>query len=225
MVAGERLQLGDDLRVVAESELTVEELLERGQPQLLEVSRRPLRELLPEEVGECGTAPQFQCRAVGAACGCVVTGGDGTACRPDEPLELLGVDLGWLDAQDVAAPTGHEAGAGLLDARARQRLTHMGDVALDGGGRRGRGAIRPEGLDERVDRYDAVRAEHQDRERGPLLLASNRHPGVSADDLERTEYSELEAGSRSEAGISAGHDSHAAEALPTLASFERSSVP
>ena len=89
VLAGERLQLADQLGVHAELELRLDPVLERRQPQLLQPPRLGLRERLEREVGERCTAPQLRApRAARAA-----RSRAGSLARPPaEPLEAPRVD-------------------------------------------------------------------------------------------------------------------------------------
>ena len=61
MLCDEPLQLTDGLRVAGEREASLDELLEAGEPQLLQTCDLGLRELLVCEIGEWWASPQREC--------------------------------------------------------------------------------------------------------------------------------------------------------------------
>ena len=100
----ERLELGDELRALAELEVGVDPLLERLEPQLLEPADLALGERLEGEVGERRATPERQRLAK-------LRGSLGRVRAPrlgDEPLEPAEVEAVGVDLQDVARRPRHE---------------------------------------------------------------------------------------------------------------------
>ena len=73
-----------------------------------------------------------------------------------------------------------------------ERLAELRDVVLECVLRRRRRLARPELLDQRIGRDDLVAVEHEQRQQGPVHLAREGNRLAVADDLERTEDTELQ---------------------------------
>ena len=96
--AQERLRLGDDLPVMLERQLGVEQLLDRGEAQLLQPAGVVLRERLELRVGERASAPQLQRLPERAR----PLGRPGCACIARQPFEPTEVEAFGVDGQHVA---------------------------------------------------------------------------------------------------------------------------
>ena len=182
----ERFQLRDDGAVPAECELGVEPLLERAQPQFLETGDLGLGEVVVGEVGEGLAAPELECLPDRGLRAGRISAGEPFSSLLQQRSEAIAVELTRLDDQEVAVP------ARLQALPLAERPTHARDLrldALDGAGRR---LVRPERLDEAVDRDDLVRMEQEHRNEEALLAAAEVDDcAVVTVHLERAEYPEF----------------------------------
>jgi hypothetical protein len=99
----ERLQLGDEARVPALLELAVDPRLDSGQAQSLEAFDLGLRERLVRQLRKRGPAPERE-----------GFGELGQVPGRDGVLEVLAVELAFLDPEHVAGWAGLEPVAELL---------------------------------------------------------------------------------------------------------------
>ena len=169
-----------------ECELRVQTLLERGQQHLLQPSAREFGEWLALEICKRGSAPEGQCVPL------QVEGHLGLAaskCLPGLPgqtLEPPQVELLPREMEHVSRCSG-------LEPRlVPERSAELGDVAVHLRRRRDRRAARVQLVGEPVERDDPVRAQEQDRQRRPLLRATETNRSVGSGDLERPQDPELE---------------------------------
>ncbi len=146
MLADERLELSDELRMPTKCEIGVEAPLERRQVQLLESPDFRLRERLIGEIGERGTAPERERLAERVP----------TALL-GEALEALEIELARLDPDQVPRRLGD-------DAVGTEQLAQLRDVVLEGIGGRLRRPVALEVVDPPVGRDDLVRAGEKDRQ-------------------------------------------------------------
>ncbi len=163
-----------------ECELGLDPVLRGRRAQLLEPRRRGARKRRVAEVGkgapppELGRVPELLRRLRRHTTGEV---------RPsvlDHALEPLGIQLLWLDAEQVARAAG--------DEQARlQELSQLRDAVLDNLRRRRRRIALPQLVDEAVARDDLVRVQEEDRQQLSLTRAPQRYLPPSRADLERTE--------------------------------------
>ena len=167
----ERLELGDERRVAAECELGVDALLDRAEPHFFESLHLNARERLEFEVGKRAAVPQPLGTAQELCRSTRIAGGQRLACRRDQLLEELDVELVWLDPQEVSRCPGHEP---RLVSHRGQHLAQARDVVSQrviGGVH---ALLREEFCDEPVARDNAVRAQEQQREERPLLRPAGR---------------------------------------------------
>ena len=184
MFESERFELRGQLGVLAERELGLDPVLERGQAQLLEPHdfgfgkrlERQIRQRPAPPERECGGEPLSGIR-------CVAVGERGT------PLVDQALEAHEVDALEFALK--------LVSGRARddhsltERLAEVRDVDLErvcGARRRG---LAPDALDQRVRRDRLVRAEQEHREHRSLLCATEIDALLAAPSLERPEEAKL----------------------------------
>jgi hypothetical protein len=140
MLRGEALELADHLDVPPQGELGIDQVLERGEPKLLQAPDVFLQEGLEAEVGQRPPPPEGERDAKGAG------GALGIALPRQGPrfghpaLESIEVELSILEAQLIAGGSGGEdvtAAAGTqrleqgLSASERRDLLSLLHHALD----------------------------------------------------------------------------------------------
>jgi hypothetical protein len=158
-----------------------------SEPQLFEPLALDLHEALVGEVGEGRAAPERRRLPESRGRGRGVSGGASSASRIDELRAPDGIDVPWLDGEDVAAGPGLEPGGLGAEDLAQVRDVHP---EASGGGLHRRG--RPHLLDQPLGGDDLVGVEEQQRERRPLLAATEGHqPAVDAG-LQRTEHPDVQ---------------------------------
>ena len=119
MLGDQRVDLSDDLGIAAESELGVDQLLDRADPQLAQPRGLALGERLVGEIAEHGPPPQRQRtlerrgRALGPARRKLGPALD------DEPFEAVGVEALAIQPQLIAVVTRHDVGARAVAVRQR----------------------------------------------------------------------------------------------------------
>ena len=175
VLGGERLELADELGVLARCEIGVDPLLQRAEAQLLELRRVRLRERLVGEVGQRRPAPQRERLAQPGGRG----GGIGVGRLRDQRLKASQVELGRLDVERVAGRAGHQPAVAEL-------LAHARDVDLDALRHRGGRRVTPHLVHEALGRHDVVGVQEQHRQHGALLAPPERERAVAVvDDLQR----------------------------------------
>ena len=164
MLGDRRLQLGDELGVVAQLELGVDEIRLGGRAQLLQPRHLEPGEGLVSEVGERRAAPEpdglAQLRRTDVR---VLSPSVG-----DEPLEATEVRLLGRCFEHVAGLAGDD------HVRA-ERLAELRDVVLKRVLGRRRRLSGPELLDQLIGGNDLARPQQQQGEQRALLLARQRH--------------------------------------------------
>ena len=103
MLSHEPLELRDELVVTPESQIGLDALLDRREPQLLQPRRPVLGESLVREVAERRAAPQRERRSQELGCRRRVIVVERSATLVDEPLEAQGVDALGVDRERVSA--------------------------------------------------------------------------------------------------------------------------
>jgi hypothetical protein len=143
-------QFGDQLAAVAEADLRIEPILQRGQAQPLEPGDRRVerRALLQVDALHDRAAPQGKGLAQQPYPPRIGVG----ASQADEALEPHSVDGVGLHRQPVAVRLP-------LDHPVRQRLAQSGNQALQGIRRLRRRALTPDPVDERRLRDNVTRLE------------------------------------------------------------------
>ena len=185
VLADERLELADHLRVASECEVGVDPILERGEPQLLEAGDGGLGERLEREVAERRTAPQRQRASQPRRPGLRVARSEGAAPLRRQDLEAVEVDLLGLGQQAVPRPLRHDH-PGVAECLAELRHVHLDAVRG-----RARRLAAPELVDQAVDGDRLVRVQEEDREQRTLLRSPEWEELVPFAGLERSEDAEL----------------------------------
>ena len=189
MLADQRLQRPDDVRVAAEGEPRLDELLVRRDPQLVEPGDGGLRERLVREVGERGAAPEDEGALERGGRGRRMAGGELPAALLEEILEAAGVELLGRERQDVPVLPGGQRGPAVREGLAQARDLH---VERARGGRRR--ALAPQRVHDPVGGQHLVRMQEQQREQRPAAAAAERDDPSLVEHLERAEDAELHAG-------------------------------
>src|SRR6266508_3089748 len=177
----ERFQLREDGVVPAECELGVESLLEGAQPQLGEAGDLRLSEVVVCEVGQGLPAPELERLVDRGLCSARIAGGEPSARLVEQISKPAAVEFALLDDQEIAVS------ACLQELRLSECPAYTRNLcleALDGGGRR---TVRPERVDEAIDRDDLIRVKQQEGDEEALLPPAEVDCAVVAAHLERAE--------------------------------------
>jgi hypothetical protein len=160
--------------MAARRQVALDRALGGGQVQLLEAADLAGRERLVGYIGKRRPAPQRE-RLARHVVG-------------DERGEAHRVDVTVAEAQLVPAPAGDDLRA---VAAGRQRLANLRDVELHHLGRRGRGILAPERLDESIARHRRALVQGQHGQQRPRLALADGHRTAVGRDLHRTEDADL----------------------------------
>lgn len=184
MLAHERVELADQLRVPTEREIGVDSILERRETLLLEPGRLALRKRLVREVSQRGPAPQRQRLPQPIPRELCITRPQRIAPLGHERLEPVHVELAVFSLEHIAAAPGYEHAI-------TQGLTQVRDVHLHGLRRtRGR-AFPPQLVDHAIGRDDLPAMQQQCRQHSPLLRTAEHQRPIRVDHLQRPKDSEL----------------------------------
>ena len=180
ILARQRLELADQLRVPSQRQVGVDALLQRGEPPLLQTRRLPLGEGCVGDVRKCRPVPERQRIAQGRRRG----RGLGTAGPLDELDEALQIELAGLHADQVArAPGDHPVGP--------ERLAQGVHADLQGVRGRGWQGYAPEAVDQPIPGHEPVSGEQQHCQHRALAWAAERQPSaVSSSGLDWPEDGE-----------------------------------
>src|ERR687898_1021099 len=185
VLAHQRFELADQRRVLAEREVRLDSVLERGQPVLLQLRRRALGKYLEGEILERAAAPQ--CKRLAESIARVLRP-PGTQRLPglgDERVEAVEVELSKARPQQIAVPLRHEQAVA-------ERLAQIRHVDLNRfGAGRGR-PLPPQLVDQAISRDDLAAVKQQDGEHGPLLRTPQHQPPVALDGLKRSQDPKLD---------------------------------
>ena len=181
MLGGEREDVAELLGVAPERELRVDALLERDQTELFETLDLGMGELVVPQLPVGAPTPQSD-RPLGErrreSVVALTPCGRGL---DDEALETAHVDGLRRSVERIRAGSRRDPhGLG-------QRLAELRDVHLDELGRRGRGDVPPERLDELVDGARAPVRDDQGAEQPPMLRREGSSP-VPTGDLDGPEH-------------------------------------
>jgi hypothetical protein len=185
VLGNESLELRDELRVAAERELGVDELLAADEPELVQALRLERQQAVVSHVGERRAAPERESCAepVGGEAGGAAS--ERVPSLAEKPLESNRVDPRAVHLEDVPAAAGDH---GVLPER--------GPQARDVDAQRLRGTAwgtaLPQLLDEAVADDGPSRLEHEQREQRPLPAAADLEGPAVADGFDRAEQPELE---------------------------------
>ena len=152
MLGDERLELADELRGAAATEVGVHPLLDRGELLLLQPC--PLERQV--DVAERRATPE--CERLAQQLGCLLGLGAPRGC--DELLEAV---------QASSSPLTTISGIARLDRAFAERLAELGNVDLQRGRRRRRRVVAPELVDQALGRHHAAGVQREDGEEGALL--------------------------------------------------------
>ena len=186
----ERLELADELRVLAEREAEVVALPDRRETKPLQANGQRSHELVIGELGERRPAPQTQrVRQQRHRVRRIRLGEH--ARSGDHRLEARGVQLRGADSQHVARRLAqqHRSG-GLPRIHDTSQSRHVG---LERAQRIRRRAVRPQDVRQAVGRDDLARLHQQCREQLPLPRAAQGELPSAVPDLERAQDAELHA--------------------------------
>jgi hypothetical protein len=183
MVADQRFELADHLRVVAERQLGLDALLDGRQAQLLEAGDLALGEGLIREIGERGTTPEREGVSQQLGGALRATAGKGLRALVQQPLEACPVELVGPEPDQVPAPAREDHAVRARPTSALERLAQARDVHLEALGGAGRRVLTPELVDQPVARDDLVRVQQQDRQHRALLAAGERELTALVNDL------------------------------------------
>ena len=181
MLSYERLELGDQLSVMAERQVGLGAVLERDQAQLLQPSCLVLRKGLVGEVRQRRPAPQGErggqrlVRTSGVA---VV---ERLTSLVRESPEPVGVQGAAVELQCVT-PTARDEHA------VAERLAQARDVYLDRLGRPVRRPLAPQLVHDPVNGDDLAAVDQQDRQDLALLRSTERYLPRAGQDLQRAKY-------------------------------------
>jgi hypothetical protein len=181
VIDDEALELGDDLRVPAELELSIELLLDHRESELFQTHSLRGRKLLvakvgqrlaPEECERLSELPRTRRQAIQSR-------------RGDDSLEALSVHLIALrKLQSVS-------GWSCLDSLGSEPLAKGRDVTVQRLLRSRRRTRPPQAFDQLVARYYLAHPKQQEREQRALLRPHRREINAVGVDLELAEEPEL----------------------------------
>ena len=161
-LAYQRVQLADQLLLVAEREIGVDPVLQRRQASLLEPCDLSLSERLVGEVGQRRTAPQPERVAKTSGRGGGICAVERSAALGRQPLELVSVELIGRKLELIPGPPG-------VQQAIAQRPAQVKDVSLQClGGSRGR-SLAPQIVDQPLARDHPTAVQQQDRKHRSLL--------------------------------------------------------
>ena len=180
VLGDERLQLGDELVIAAESEVGVDSILERREAQLLEPRDLALCERLVPQVGQRLPAPKRKRLAENSSS----APRDWRAAAPrQERLEPGQVHLARGGVQQIA-------GRARPDPICAEQLAQGGDMPVQRG-LHGVGWRLPTAPRSALARHDLLAVQEQHRKQRALLRARRGEVAATVDDLELTEDLEL----------------------------------
>ena len=183
-LGNQRLQLANNVGVMAEREIGFDPVLEDAGPQVLQPGDLHLRERLIAEIGQRGAAPQRQRLAE------VRRRLAGRVRRqrlpplPGQALEPAHIDMLVLDPQQVRARPGQHQ---LIPGGIPQRLAQPGDVHLQGVLRARGKMLPPQLVSQNIAGDGLVRPEHEHRQQRPLLRPADLDGPPVGVDPERPE--------------------------------------
>ena len=155
------VELGDKLVMPAEREVSVDAILDRHQPPLVQ-ARGVIDDCrLVGEVAERGSAPQRQCLVQPVGRPPRLAGGQGGAALLGERVETRGVDVVVADDEPVAARLRDEVAVA-------ERLAQRRDMVVQTARRRRRRCLAPQAVDQALTGDGRVRVHEQHGEQQSL---------------------------------------------------------
>ena len=183
----ERLELADHIAVVTEHQLSLDPVLHRGQPRLLQARDLALSKRLIREIGERLAAPQPQRRVQQLPRASSFTAAERATRVGGHRLETVGVDLTRRHLEQVPTVAREQH-------LVAQRLAQMRHITLQRFRCGCRWSLAPQLIDQPIARGHLAAAQQQDRKQRPLLRATEHNPSSLIDDLQRPQHSESEHG-------------------------------
>ena len=191
MLADQCLELADQLAVVAERQLGLVQVLQRGQPQILQAGRLARDERLLAEPRKRRAAPQRERRLERRG------GALRVACRElapalsDEPLEVVRIQPIGIQPQLIAVLAGNDGGAPTIAGAGVERFAQARHVYLQRLRRGRRRMLSPQLVDQPLHRKRLVGVQQEQRQQRPLLVPRGRHVATLIEGLQRTEDAEV----------------------------------
>jgi hypothetical protein len=176
----ERLELAYQLGVAAQSEVGLDPVQQRRQPQLVQPLRFAGGKSLQTQIGECRAPPERE----------AVPQQHGRPLRPrttrprHKLLELMEVELPVLRPHQIARPLGH-------DSISAELLAQRRNVTLHQLGRPARRPLAPQLVDQPLARHSLVRVQEQHPQQAALLRRAEREQPTLLAGLQWPQYPEL----------------------------------
>ena len=143
MTGRQLLELGDQMGIPSECELSLRAFFDREQSPLLELHRFGLRKRLEEHIGERRTSPERErVLQAGQPVGGIAFG-QRLAAGFEQPFEAVAVELVRIDAEPVA-------GCPSLDPVRAECPAQPRDVVIERVPRACRGPLAPEPVDQPI---------------------------------------------------------------------------
>lgn len=184
VLSHQRVKLGRQLGLPAESQIGLDPRLDRLLPKLLQPADRFGREGLVFEAGEGLSAPQAKRLAQRSRRRLRVAALELPAGLTGRGLEPVEVELLGLDQQRVALAPRHQQ-LGVTAVLGLEQLAQARNVRLECGGSVGRRGVAPELLDQPVGGEGLARVQEQQRQQRALLRAAEAKRLRTVGGLER----------------------------------------
>ena len=181
MVGGERIEVSDDLDVLAEPEPCLVEQRLRLEAQFGQPGDRGSQRVAVTEARVRGPAPRGQCIPQRRR-RCRRIGRNGPAGGLDGLLEPLGVDRDGVGIEDVATRRGTQR------ELVAERATQVRHVDLDGLARRRRRVVAPQPVDQGVPRHHGAGTSDEERQQQGRLRASHIDGSATETNGERSQH-------------------------------------
>ena len=178
------LQLGDQLLVTAERQLSLGPFLARAEAELAEPRQRRGRERRVREVCQRGAAGQCHGLAEQVARRPRVTARERLAAPLDESLAAHKVDRVGLDVEHISR--------GARDDRLSELAAQLRDVTVQRGRRRVRRLLAPDPGDQSVGGHDPAGFQREHRQHPAATGAADAQRPPPGQDLERPEHAQIQ---------------------------------
>ena len=193
----EAFQLGDRRRRRPAREMSLGEVLQRAQAQLVEADPGGDGEFGVGKLGVGGAAPQPEGFGQRGHSGSAGSPGELPAAIGGELLEPYGVDSEGVDGEPVAAGNGLDQ----LAVDPAERTAQADDVRLDGLGGRRRRILSPQRVDDRIDVHHPPRPARQQREQAAALRTGDVHLSTVRLDCQWPEHVHLDVLARGDVAL------------------------
>ena len=184
VLGNQRLQLANNVGVMAEREIGFDPVLDDAGPQVLQPGDLHLRERLIAEIGQRGATPQGQRLAEVRRRLLGRVRRQRLPPLPGQALEPVHIDMLVLDPQQVRARPGQHW---LIPGSILQRLAQPGDVHLQGVLRARGKMLPPQLVNQNITGNGPIRPEHEHRQQRTLLQPADLDGLPVCADLERPE--------------------------------------